>query len=207
MSGISRNRATPAGGFTLLELLVALLLLVIVAGALYSSYFSVVRARERAEEGSEERRELQETLDRLHRELDAAYFQGSDKRTRLVVEDRDSYGKPASTLEFVAVAPPAADERPASDLVAVKYAIREKEGTLTLTREAADLYGSVKPIPYPQMESIQSFLVECDDGSQWVRSWNTALNPRLPKRLRITIAVRDGEKTVEFATLARPRMR
>ncbi|WP_269078667.1 type II secretion system protein GspJ [Geobacter pickeringii] len=210
MSGISRSRTTAGrghGGFTLLEMLVALLLLVIVAGALYSSYFSVVRARERTAEGTEERRALQGTLDRLHREIDAAFYQSGDKRSRFVVEDRDSYGKPASTLELVTVAPPAADERPASDLVAVKYTIKEKDGTLTLAREAADIYSSMKAIPYPQMESLQSFLVECDDGSQWVRSWDTALNPKLPKRVRITLAYRDGDKTVEFSLLARPRMR
>ncbi len=194
-------------GFTLLEVLVAMLLLVIVAGALYSSYFTVLRARERSAEGSEQRRELRGTLDLLRREIDGAFYRTDDKRLRFVVEDRDVFGKPASTLELVTVAPPSTEERPTSDLVLVNYGIKEKEGRLALNREATDLFGSMKPIPYPQMESIEGFLVECYDSGKWVRSWNTELAPKLPERVRITLTVRDGEKTADFSVQARPRLR
>lgn len=194
-------------GFTLLEVLVAMLLLVIVAGALYSSYFSVLRARERADEGGEQRRELRGTLDLLRREIDGAFYRTDDKRLRFVVEDRDIFGKPASTLELVTVAPPSADERPASDLILVKYGVKERERQLGLNREATDLLGSTKPIPYPQMESIEGFLVECYDSGKWVRSWNTELAPKLPERVRITVTVRDGETTADYSVIARPRLR
>ena len=196
-----------SSGFTLLEVLVAMLLLVIVAGALYSSYFTVLRARERADEGGEQRRELRGTLDLLRREIDSAIYRTSDKRLRFVVEDRDVFGKPASTLVLATVAPPSADERPASDLVLVKYGVKEKEGRLALNREATDLFGSMKPIPYPRMESIEGFLVECYDSGKWVRSWNTELSPKLPERVRITLTVRDGEQTADYTVTARPRLR
>ena len=192
-------------GFTLLEVLVAMLLLVIVAGALYSSYFTVLRARERADEGGEQRRELRGTLDLLRREIDSAIYRASDKRLRFVVEDRDVFGKPASTLKLVTVAPPSGDERPASDLVLVSYGIKEQR--LSLNREATDLFGSMKPIPYPQMEAIEGFLVECYDSGKWVRSWNTELAPKLPERVRITLTVRDGDKSTDYAVMARPRLR
>ncbi|MRR38710.1 prepilin-type N-terminal cleavage/methylation domain-containing protein, partial [bacterium] len=137
-------------GFTLLEVLVAMLLLVIMAGALYSSYFTVLKARERSEEGGEQQRELRGTFDLLRREIDSAFYRANDRRLRFVVEDRDVFGKPASTLELVTVVPPSADERPGSDLALVKYGVKEKERRLVLTRQAADPFGSVKPIPYPQ---------------------------------------------------------
>jgi len=194
-------------GFTLLEVLVAMLLLVIVAGALYSSYFTVLRAQERSAEGSEQRRELRGTLDLLRREIDGAFYRTDDKRLRFVVEDRDVFGKPASTLELVTVAPPSTEERPASDLVLVKYGLKEKERRLSLSREATDLFGSVKPIPYPQMKEIEGFLVECYDSGKWVRSWNTELSPKLPERVRITLTVRDGEKNADYSVTARPRLR
>lgn len=196
-----------SSGFTLLEVLVAMLLLVIVAGALYSSYFTVLRARERADAGGEQRRELRGTLDLLRREIDSAIYRTNDKRLRFVVEDRDVFGKPASALKLVTVAPPSADERPASDLVLANYGIREKEGRLALSREATDLFGSMKPIPYPQMEELEGFLVECYDSGKWVRSWNTELSPKLPERVRITLTVRDGEKTADYSVTARPRLR
>lgn len=62
-------------------------------------------------------------------------------------------------------------------------------------------------MPYPQMEAIEGFLVECYDAGKWVKTWNTELVPRLPERVRITIRVRQGDQTVEFTTLARPRGR
>jgi general secretion pathway protein J len=197
------------GGFTLLETLVALLLLTIVAGALYTSYFTVIRARDRATEGGEGRRELRGTLDLIRREIDSALFRSDNKqRLRFVVEDRDVFGKPASTLELVSIAPPSTDERPGSDLLTVKYAVKEKERRLALTREAADLYGSVKPIPYPQMEEIEGFLVECYEAGKWVRSWNTpVLNSKLPERVKVTITARDGDKTADFVVVTQPRLR
>jgi len=202
MKSVRENR-----GFTLLEVLVALLLLVIVAGALYSSYFTVIKAREWAEGGGEQRRELRGTLDLLRREIDGAWYRSDDKRLRFVVEDRDIFGKPASTLELVTVAPPSTDQHPASDLVLVNYRVQEKERRLALTREATDLFGSVKPIPYPQVDEIEGFLVECYDSGKWVRSWNTELVPKLPERVRITVTVRDGEKSADYSVTARPRVR
>jgi general secretion pathway protein J len=52
------------------------------------------------------------------------------------------------------------------------------------------------------MERISSFLVECYDGSKWVRSWDTALNGALPKMLRITVQVVEDGQQVEFSALA-----
>lgn len=98
----SRNR-----GFTLLEVLIAIVLLGLLAGALYASYFTVLRARDSATESMETRRELGATLDLLRREISSAKFDRTDtqKRWRFVVEDRDNFGKPASTLELTSFAP------------------------------------------------------------------------------------------------------
>lgn len=202
-------------GFTLIELLIALALLVILAGALYGTYFSVVGAREKGGVRMEERRELSTTLGRLHDELSSAYFRklatgndatASTQRFHFVVEDRDSFGKPASLLQFTAVTPPRIDPSPASDLMVVRYSVQEKEEdqVLTLVREARDLYldTSVASVPYPVMDRLEGFLVECWDGAKWVKTWDTALNNQMPQKVRITITVKGGET---FSTIATPR--
>lgn len=194
-------------GFTLIELLVALALLVILTGALYGTYFSVTAAREKGGARIEQRRELSTTLGNLHNEIASAYFNKTNKLVQFVVEDKDSFGKPASLLQFTSIAAPRISPAPASDLTQVRYSVQEKEGVLTLTRESRDLYldASVKTLPYPVMDVVDGFLVECYDGNKWVKSWDTApgFNFGLPKSVRVTVTLKGGEV---FTTIASPRI-
>src|SRR6266545_2201874 len=116
LSSMCRNR-----GFTLLEVLVAMSLLVILSAALYGTYFSLMRGRETTVARMEARRELSTTLDQLRRELSAAFFDTNNTaqkpKLHFVVEDRDFFGKPASTLDFTAIAPPRSGSLTASDQV------------------------------------------------------------------------------------------
>lgn len=196
-------------GFTLLELLIALALLTLLAGTLYGTYFSLTAGREAATAGMERRRELATTLDLLRRELSAAYYRREQKaaddkepnRYRFVVEDRDRFGKPASILEFTCLAPPRDDGAAASDQVAVRYEPEEKDGRLWLARQARDLYFTGEPVRYPQMDELVGFLVECYDGGKWVRTWDAA-SQGMPRQVRVTITVQEGEGTFDYATIA-----
>ena len=197
-------------GFTLIELLMALALLVILSGALYGTYFSVIAARDKGGARIETRRELSTTLGALHSELASAYrakpgLNATQTRTHFVVEDRDSFGKPVSLLEFTYLAPPRLSQVPSSDLTLVRYAVREKEGLLTLTREARDPYlnTSVKSVPYPVMDVVEGFLVECYDGSKWVKTWDSApgYNSRFPNLVRVTVTLKGGEVFSTITTL------
>jgi len=202
LSAISRNR-----GFTLLEILIALILLSVLSAALYGSYFGVVRARESATDGMESRRELGATLDLIRREVASAMFIRSDTRLRFVVEDRDNFGIPASVLELATLAPPSTMERRESGIVKVRYRLIEKDNTRTLTRQEQDLFYDGANIPaYPQMERIRSFLVECQDGTKWVKNWDTAINGVLPKAVRVTVQVDDQGKLAEFVMLSVPKV-
>jgi prepilin-type N-terminal cleavage/methylation domain-containing protein len=67
-------------GFTLLEVLVAMALLVILSAALYGTFFSLMRGRETAVAKMEARRELSATLDQLRRELSAACYEAPFRR-------------------------------------------------------------------------------------------------------------------------------
>lgn len=201
----------PDSGFTLLEVLIAVVLLGILAAALYGSYFTVLKARERSAEGTEARRELGNTLDLLRREIDAARYIAGDKRLRFVVEDRDSFGRPASNLELTTLAPPAPliAGYKESGIIDVQYRMVEKEQQrLILTRREQDLLLESTDVPsYPQMERISSFLVECStDGTKWVKTWDTAQYSRLPKFVRITVQVVEEDKPVAFSVYASPRV-
>jgi general secretion pathway protein J len=193
-------------GFTLLEILIAVLLLGIIAAALYGSYFTVLRARERSSQAMEARRELGSTIDLLRREIASCVYNRADKRFRFVVEDRDIFGKPASNLEFTTLAPLSSQARKESGIINVQYRLAEKEKRLILTRcEQDSMIEVAETSAYPQIERISSFLVECFDGSKWVKTWNTDLNRALPNVIRITIQVEEDGKPVEFSVLSAPK--
>lgn len=213
-------RLKARSGFTLLEVLIAVVLLAILTTALYASYFTVIKARERAAEGMEARRELGATLDLLRREIassvyvpvpsnvpvDQANFQD---RLRFVVEDRDYFGKPASILEFTTLAPPAdGTPRNESGILAVRYEILEtKDKQRILTRKIRDVFYDLTPEKaYPQMERISGFLVECYDGSKWVKTWSTEQYRRVPSQVRITVQFEEDGKPVEFSVLSGPKV-
>lgn len=194
-------------GFTLVEILIAVVLLGILSAALYGSYFTVLSARERASEGMEARRELGSTLDLIRREFAAAVYNRGDKRLRFIVEDRDNFGKPASNLELTTLIPSSGQRRKESGVSSVRYRLIEKDKHFILTRREQDIFfESAEATGYPQMERISDFLVECYDGSTWVRSWDTALNGALPKMLRVTVHVVEDGRPVEFYTLANSRL-
>jgi len=192
-------------------MLIALLLLGILSTALYGSYFTVLRARERSSEGMEARRELGSTLDLIRREFAASgpLYNRDDKSLRFIVEDRDNFGKPSSTLELTTLVPPSSQGRKESGISSVRYSLVEKDKRLILTRREQDVFfESPDAKAYPQMERISSFLVECYDGSssKWVRSWDTALNNKLPAMLRVTVQVVEDGNPVEFSVLANSRV-
>jgi general secretion pathway protein J len=191
-------------GFTLIEVLLAVALAGVVVAALYGTFFSLTRAQERATEDSEARRELRGTLDLIRREVDGALFQRDDKRLRFVVEDRDRFGKPLSALELTCIAPPGGAG--ATDQILVRYRPIERSGRVLLARELKDLHHLGDPVAYPQMERLESFLVECHDGSRWLRTWDAAVNGGLPKQVRVTVTVRDGEREVPYSIVASPRI-
>jgi general secretion pathway protein J len=190
-------------GFTLLEILIAVLLLGIITAVLYGSYFTVLRARERSSMAMEARRELGSTIDLLRREIASSIYIRGDKRLRFVVEDRDIFGKPASNLELTALAPQSNQFRKESGIINIQYRPVEKEKRLILTRREQDsVIETAEIAAYPQMERISSFLVECYDGSKWVKSWNTDLNMALPTVIRVTVQIEEDGKPVEFSVLS-----
>ncbi len=208
MSGTARNNS----GFTLLEVLIAVVLLGILSAALYGSYFGVLRARDRASAGMESRRELGATLDLIRREVASAMFKPNVPNEpyplKFEVLDRDYFGAPTSilTLTTLAQPTPSSTKSRSSGIIKVSYSVVEKDKKLSLTRQESDLFSEEKPVPvYPQMEQISSFLVECSsDGSKWVKVWNAA-GQGLPKFVRITIQVMEEGKPVEFSVLSTPR--
>jgi len=193
-------------GFTLLELLIALTLLVLLSGTLYGTWFTVIKGRDSASARMENLREVRTTLDMLRRELASAFYNKDNKRLHFIVEDRDSFGKPSSSLDFTTITTPLAGTAPNSDIASVRYSPVENNGKIQLTREESDIYLANKPLTYPQMEDLQGFLVECYNGSAWVKSWDTTLNNAMPQAVRVTLTIQEGDNKQNYSAVTKLRV-
>jgi len=189
-----------------LELLLALAITALVLAAAYTTLFSLSRAQENAARGMEQRRALRNSLDLLRRELSSVLFRAGDQRFRFLVQDRDFYGKPASTMQYATLAPPS--EGLSSDLVRVRYqTVEDDGGTVLLQRASQGLFltGEHKS-GYPLLDSLQGLLVECYDGNKWVKTWDTSMTASLPKMIRVTVTLQEGDRSVPYQVTATPRL-
>lgn len=187
-------------GFTLIEVLIAIAIASIVAGALFSTYLAIHNVISSVEGSSVKLRETRNILDMLSRELSSAYVDNNDKKTFFVLKDLDIYGKPASMLRFTAFSD--------NGLTSITYEIKELENgkRLVLTKKAGPAFRDER-IEAELVEDIEGFLVEVQSGENWLRTWDTELTGRLPEKIKITILFNINQRKIELSQTAIPRLR
>jgi len=193
-------------GFTLLEVLLGLAIASFVLAAAYATLFSLSKAQQNAIQGMEQRRALRSIMDLLRRELSSTVYKNGDTRLHFVVEDRDFYGKPASTIQFASIGPPS--DGMVADQQQVRYQVSEEHtNKLSIRRESRSVFAEgPRKNGYPILDGVEGFQVECYDGNKWVKTWDTTLTPTLPKMIRVTITVLEANEDVPYHLIATPRM-
>jgi len=124
-------------GFTLLEVLVSMAILVIIMAALYSAYTTNVEAIQIARQNGEVHQAARIVLERMTKDLQSAMIQVSMPSEKiklgLVGEDREIDGRRADRIDFTTVTHLALNEKvPASDLCEIGYMIEEDPEAKTL---------------------------------------------------------------------------
>jgi prepilin-type N-terminal cleavage/methylation domain-containing protein len=120
-------------GFTLIEVLLSLVLLTIILGTVYSSFFTIQRALERFDGVSLKYHEIRSALDVMRREVESAFLYQSPfltstkKQTAFVMKDRDIFSKSASVMSLTAFT------FKGNGTKSVSYYVEEKNKTLVLT--------------------------------------------------------------------------
>ena len=189
------------GGFTLLEILLALSVLSVVLLLLLSSFTGAVRVRETLSSRSREFRQVRLVLDRVGTDLMSAFATTAREESALSLREDQLSGMPAATLTFTAFQLPDGDAgHPPAEIVKIRYFPRiGADGvTLELHREQADLPFIVNKIPLRESavaKGLRGFRVELHDGSAWVREWPPGGGSKttLPKKAAVTLVDARGE--------------
>jgi general secretion pathway protein J len=200
------SRRVNHSAFTLIEVLIAIALLTIVLGAVYSSFFSVQRALDRFNDVSLKYHEARTALDIMRREIEGAIVKnprGGDKNrvtSGFVIKDRDILGISASSLELTSFS------FRGNSLITVSYFVTMKDGKLSLTKNESPPLIQEKGYSLDIMEGISGFTVETLFNNMWVKTWDTATTGKLPEIVRLSIEFDDNGKTVTLSEYVKPKI-
>lgn len=188
-------RLRASGGFTLVELLMAIALATMFGGALYSTLFSGMNAARTHQIQAEAQAKLRTAVDRFSRDLRQA-----------VSPDGDSTPPIASLTTTVVILYSDPDRDPA-DLTPRPYRIRYSVVGGELLRESAAPVGSVPPYSYGSYGTPETLVDGLQNGStpvfrafteQGLQLATPVAQPRDIKSVRFALVV--GQKTGEKAT-------
>lgn len=189
------------GGFTLLEILLALSVLSVLLLLLGSAFTGAARVRETLSSRSRGFREIRLVLDRVGTDLMGAFATSAREESALSLREDQLSGMPAATLTFTAFQLPDGDRgHPPAEIVKIRYFPRiGADGvTLELHREQSDLPfigNKISSRESAVAEGLRGFRIELYDGTTWVKEWPSGGGSKttLPKKAAVTLVDARGE--------------
>lgn len=220
---MTRRRAP---GFTLIEILVAISILVTVAAVLYRSMAMTYETKARVTAINERYHEGRQVMERITREIRMAFLHAAPAQGELEEdptfktvfhgEEEELYFASTAHLRMRA-------ESRESDQAEFHYKLESGEGKgpfkgKTLFRRESGRIDS-KPdrggSTWPMIEGVKELKFEYwDDRKEvgedaWTSDWDSDDNQLLPERIRITLVLerKEGGEPIRFVTQAAPRIR
>lgn len=185
-------------GFTLIEVLVAVLIFALMSAAAYAAVDTLLRSRQALHQRAQSLQQLQTAMGRFERDL----------RQAMAVPVRDEYGETqpllsgSSTrveLTRAGLANPLGQTR--ARVEHVLWALQDQ----TLNRAnfgVLDRAINTKPQIVPMLGGVTGFSLSYFDGTQWRKQWpRPDAPPDLPKLLPVAVALE--LKTAEYGLLRR----
>lgn len=196
----SEQRRRQSGGFTLIEILVAISVVAILLTSIYGIFSTVSSAKDRLDTDSEAYHRARVIFDRLGRELRGAYYTASNKGT-LFRGGTDSDELPFLELSTTAVSPLSST---GTGFAVVRYRLEEdtetdddrkillrREVPLLAKQETVEETAAMRLAP-----GISRFQVRFYAETAWHENWDAAVNG-LPDMVEVLLYTIDheGEET------------
>lgn len=208
-------------GFTLLEVLVSMAILVIIMAALYSAYTTNVEAIQIARQNGEVHQTARIVLDRMTKDLQSALIQvkGSSEKIKLglVGADRELDGRRADQIDFTTVTHlPLTEKGPASDLCEIGYLVDEDSEAQVLVLVRRDAFsvdedftkgGSLQEMARNVLEFKLTYQdAQGKDSDQW-NTLEGMPASGLPVLIKVRLVLKDElDREHVFSTTVHPEL-
>ncbi len=192
-------------GWTLLELLLAIALLVIVVGAVYGSFRATISAITQSEIRSAPARQARVLLSRLSNELTSTDWAENRPETLFVGTSQDLESHPADSVTFSNRSHVWYPTQPlAIERAVITYEAESGPAGLRLWRreEANPFVLESHPDADVVVDGLAGIRFRYFSDGGWAEAWNAADSKRLPELVEIILTFgRDPSKPEEFRTL------
>ncbi len=225
MSPHQASHTPRSTGFTLIEVLLAIAILVVILSVVYGSFSTAGRNVEQAETARDETDLARTLLSKLTDDLASAYFNPNvnlvNSNTKANVNLTILYGKKAEAGEgedkvrhdSLSLTTLTNERRPDSketELLEVGYFFKEKpdgSGYSLYRREKRELSADVPPleggVEYEITDRVEGLRLRYYNGTKWVDEWDSRTLGGLPKTVELALTLDTGKVYVTQADVSR----
>jgi prepilin-type N-terminal cleavage/methylation domain-containing protein len=172
-------------GFTLLEILASIAIMAMVLITLYSTFILANRALFNVDQSLVKLQESRVFVDTLKREIESAFYSKDDSYYVFKMDDRDFYGRQASSLTVTSSSPLI------KGLANINYTVEERNGILVITKSMVSaLSQSAENNTMDLLEDIESFTLQAKYQNAWVKTWDSSLSKIAPEEVKIILTIR-----------------
>lgn len=193
---VTGMRIDDTRGFTLIEILIAMVLISLTLTAVFGIFSGISQTRDRLEREGREHHLARVILDRLGRELRGAYLSQSNRSTRF--EGGTTVGQP--TLSFTTTTDtPYGDTR--AGLAVVRYRLEGSDSQLALLRGERQLFAENDEFirEHRLTDQLRKLELRYYSNGSWGNEWRPAKRA-LPQLVEATLTFGRDEKETIFRT-------
>lgn len=200
-------RSEAKEGFTLIEMLVAMVILAIVLTIAYSVFSSSYSALRRVSPERDPFQTARLILDRMTDEIQSAYYKPGLAHTGFVGKSDEKEDAPWDSLTFSAMANfywiKKVEGIKESDFLKISYSLVDDEEETRLVRAQNPAFGPFEEDPeklgspdrgvHQLSDDVWGMDFRYFDGKEWVEDWNSAEKEKLPQAVEVKLILKTDE--------------
>jgi len=206
------NSRALKSGFTLVELLVAMTMVVAIVSMVYGSYFAVSKAAQVYKARMIESRDAQQVLRQMARQIRCVYAKSYSNKESVESESKPNYFNGNSDescgeiLHMVTTNAILENSDYADGLFQVTYKFDKNNGLLFINQRR--FTGSLESVTTEDdwkllAQSMELIELRFFDGKQWIRKWEFQDRAGLPRAVRISLIFRgENHRQYSYGTVA-----